>query len=308
MKYAIGIDVGGTAIKYGIVSEKGTIVEESIVSTPTGSSEISVVEQIQVCIQEMLGRCRTKKVHIQGIGIGIPGIVDKGVIIGCENLPELNGVILDRFFENYFNIPVFLENDANTMGISEIYFLQNKNIQDVVFLTIGTGIGGALVVNGNLYGGYRNRGTEFGHLMIDLNGPECKCGSRGCLEVMASIPALLKMYNLMRPEIDKKIPIDGKFIIRKYLDKEEEAIEAFDLHFKYISIGIASLINLFSPQKFIIGGGITESGDFYLNEIIHRVKKIVMKETSEFTVIERAKWGNKSGFLGAAALVFIKNE
>jgi glucokinase len=328
MKYSIGVDVGGTAIKYGLVNNMGEILIEKIKPTyavdslpkmQNRNSPKTILENIKSCIKELLLYAAENKMYVAGIGIGVPGLVDQGEIMGSVNIPELNNLILLDALQPYFDLPLQVENDANCMGFAEIYFGKDPSIRDLVFLTIGTGIGGALVLNGELYSGYRNRGTELGHISIDINGPNCSCGAKGCLEAVASIPALIKDYESIidrnmavkenlysdQKKIDN-LGLDGKILISRYLKGEKEAILAMNNHFHYLSVGITSLINIFSPQKVILGGGITEAGKFYVHEIQKRVKIIAMKETSEFTQIETAKWGNKAGFIGASALIFRK--
>lgn len=237
-------------------------------------------------------------------------MVENGTIIGCENLRELDGFPIQSFLESHFPLPVIVNNDANLMGLAEVHFSNENSVKDMVFLTIGTGIGGALYLNGDLYGGYRNRGTEIGHMSIDFRGTPCNCGSRGCLETLASVPALIANYKSLWKSNPHKISanVDGRYIIQRYLAGEMEAIHALNQHFDYLSAGISGLINIFGPQKVILGGGITDAGEFYVEEIRKRAYSNAMKETSEFTVIERARLGNKAGLMGAAAQIFKKKE
>jgi len=309
MDYAIGIDLGGTFIKYALVDNKGKIIFESIKATQANSNRDTVVSNIKKCISETLDICNEKNIIIKGIGIGTPGIIDNGLVLGgAENLPEWQSFPLGGIISQDFNYPIFIDNDANLMGLAEVRFGSAKGTSDAIFLTIGTGVGGALVLNGKLYGGHRNRGAEIGHICLNAKGHECSCGTRGCLEAHASTTALIRDYRnlLLTKENKNTTDIDGKYIIEKYLAKEDVAIEAMNIHFDCLGTGIASLINIFSPQKVIIGGGISEAGDFYIENINKRALSIAMKETSVFTKIEKAKLGNSAGFLGAAALVFDK--
>ncbi len=340
MKYAIGVDLGGTAIKYGLINEVGEIIFEKVKPTrfleksflepnlidiadfaPLEPSldplktinNLEVIFRVKSCIEETIQFSKENNFPLLGLGMGIPGLVDKGWVSGCDNIPELNNTCVNEAFEKVFDMPFIVDNDANVMGLGELYFGGDKTIHEMVFLTIGTGIGGAIVNQGKLYGGYRNRGTEFGHFSIDIHGPICSCGSRGCLEIMASVPALIADYRRIsdlesKSSSKKEEDLDGKILVVRYLSGEKEARIAFENHFSYLSAGLASIINILSPQKIILGGGITESGEFYIDEIRKRTLKLAMKETSEFTKIESARWGNKSGFMGAAALVFNRNN
>jgi glucokinase len=259
------------------------------------------MENLRAAIAEMLDVARAKGYAVEGIGVGAPGIIDGDLVIGCGgNLPEMEGVALGPKMAETFGLRVVVNNDANCMGLAEARWGTAQAVGDVVFLTIGTGVGGALILDGRLYGGYRNRGTELGHLHVAGGERPCTCGARGCLEAQASVTALMEDYK----GLAGAGAVDGKEIVRRYLTGEPAAVRALQLHFDYLASGVASLINIFAPQKLIIGGGISESGDFYIAEVRERAMKLVMKETSEYTMIEAARLGNNAGFLGAAALVF----
>jgi len=269
------------------------------------------MENLKAAVAEMLDAARAKRCVVEGIGIGAPGIIDGDLVIGCGgNLPEMEGVALGPKMAEAFGLRVAVNNDANCMGLAEAKWGTAQAVGDVVFLTIGTGVGGALILDGRLYGGYRNRGTELGHIHVAGGERPCTCGARGCLEAQASVTALVEDYRGLlgagKPSAaaGEAIDIDGKEIVRRYLAGEAAAVGAMNLHFDYLASGVASLINIFAPQKLIIGGGISESGEFYIAEVRERVVKLAMKETSEYTVIEAARLGNNAGFLGAAALIF----
>ncbi len=306
MRYALSMDIGGTNIKYAIVDENGYIFFESLKSIKPEDNDSALLAHIKHMIAECFEIARVNEIEIVGIGIGVPSVVDSGVVLFANNLPELDNQQLDVIISDHFGVPVFVENDANLMGLGEVRYGAARNVSDAVFITIGTGIGGALILNGKLYGGYKNRGTELGHIVIDWNGKACTCGGKGCFEAYASMTALIQEYKNLLPE--NSLPgtekVDGKYIVSKFLENEEIAAVAMNNHFQYMAAGITGFINVFAPQKVIIGGGISEAGDFYLKSIAILVDKMVMKETSQFTTIELASLGNKAGFLGAAALVF----
>lgn len=307
MSYSIGIDLGGTNIKYGLVDISGNIINQGLRPTKREGKSFTVIDELKRTISDQLDFATEKRINIAGIGIGVPALVEKGYIIGCSgNLPEIERLQLGNMLAEYFNRDVFIENDANLMGLGEFKFGAARGLSEVVFLTVGTGIGGSLILNGKLYGGYRNRGTEFGHICISLSGPSCSCGGIGCLEALASVQALIRSYShlLTDEEIGLCKPINGRLIIDRYLKNEEAAVLAMKRHFDYLASGVASLINIFSPQKVIIGGGITESGSFYVDQISKRALLLAMKDTALYTQIEPALLGNKAGFMGAAAMVF----
>jgi len=295
MSYAIGIDLGGTTIKYGIVDAGGEILHEGLRATGR------VLAELKAVITELGEVARTKGLSVEGIGIGVPALMDGEVVTGCgANLPEIEGLALGSVLQQYARLPVVIDNDASLMGLAELHFGAAKGLTDVVFLTVGTGIGGALVVNGGLYSGYRGRGGELGHIRVASPGLPCGCGASGCLEAHASVKALIRDYT----DAGGNAGSDGRLIFARYLVGEAAAVTAMNLHFESLGSGIASLINIFSPQKVIIGGGIAEAGEDYIDPIRRRALYLAMKETAAHTLIEPALLGNKAGFLGAAARVF----
>ena len=317
MSYAIGLDLGGTDIKYGLVDHTGTILYQSIRPTYLPAGEPGVFDNIIDAIKELEEVANTKGLRPEGIGIGVPAIIDEGLVTGCTaNLPELEGMPLGSRIAQERGLPVWVDNDANLMGLAEWKFGAARNLADVIFLTIGTGIGGAIVVNGELYTGHRHRGAELGHIIVDLNGLPCGCGGKGCLEAHASVRALIEDYKSRLSEISfpphppeitsSPYPpeITGKWIVARYLEDQPAAVRAMNHHFDYLGAGIAGLINIFAPRKLIIGGGISEAGDFYIDAIRQRAMNRAMKQCSQYTVIEAAQLGNSAGFMGAAAFVF----
>jgi glucokinase len=304
MSYAIGIDLGGTSIKYGLVDRAGGILCESIRPTYPATGRAGVFDNIIDIINELNVYAAGRGFKPEGIGIGAPGIVDEGIVTACEaNMPDLEGAALGSRIQQLVDMPVSVDNDANLMALAEWKLGAARGATDAIFLTIGTGIGGAMVVNDRLYAGYRNRGAELGHLVVAIDGIPCSCGGRGCLEAHASITALIEDYRREAHE-PPGTHLTGAIIVSRYLGKEPAAVATMDRHFDYLAAAIAGLINIFGPQKLVIGGGISEAGDAYIGPIRRRAMGRAMKETSCYTVIEGAQLGNKAGFLGAAILAF----
>jgi glucokinase len=308
MSYAIGIDLGGTFIKYGLVDRTGNILCESIRPTypPAGFNGVipGVIDNIIDIIDKLNAYAAAHGFQPEGIGIGAPGIVDKGIVTACEaNMPELDGMDLGNRIQRLVDMPVSVDNDANLMALAEWKLGAARGATDAIFLTIGTGIGGAMVVNDCLYAGYRNRGAELGHLVVAVDGAPCSCGGRGCLEAYASVRALVEDYRAAAGEPPDS-HITGSIIVSRYLGNQPAAMAAMHRHFDYLAAAIAGLINIFGPQKLVIGGGISEAGEAYIGPIRRRAMDRAMKETSCYTQIEGARLGNKAGFLGAAVLAF----
>lgn len=301
-KYAIGIYLGGTFVNYALISNLGEILFDGKLPIGRNATCDKIVETIRKSIQEVIDNATKEEIKLEGIGIGTPGIVDSGVVLGgADNLDGWEDIDLGTIFSDKFSIPVYVDNDANVMGLGETAFGAAKNCSDVIFITVGTGIGGAIVIDGKLYGGYKNRGGELGHLTIHHDGVNCNCGGRGCLEAYASTSALVKQYaEKTGADITK---IDGRYIIQKFKENESDAVACLKTHTDYLGHGIAGFINTFAPQKVVIGGGISESGKFYIDMIKESAFKYAMPDCSVNTDIVSASLGNNAGCLGAAYLV-----
>jgi glucokinase len=303
VKYAVGVDLGGTFVKFALVSELGDILYSDKLSLGKNASREVILSILHTAIHATLKKAGQMGKPVSGIGIGTPGIVDKGVVLGgAGNLSGWKNIFLGSIFSKAFNLPVLVDNDANVMGLGEVTYGAARGYNDVVFITVGTGIGGAVVINGRLFGGYGNRGTELGHITIKHDGIDCSCGGRGCLEAYASTAALIQQYASKTGK--KESEIDGYYIVEKYLAGEEAAAECLHNHTRYLGHGIASLINIFAPQKVVVGGGIAEAGSFYIDLIQKATFEFAMPDCAANTEVVAASLGNLAGSLGAASLVF----
>lgn len=304
--YAIGIDLGGTFVKAALVSENGEIIFKDKLPIGSSASKNTILNTIEKIIKIVLVKAEDEQIIVDGIGMGTPGIVQDGVILGgSENLDGWENIDLSGYYNRIFDLPVLVDNDANLMGLGEFYFGAAKDCTDVVFLTIGTGIGGAVIIDGALYGGYENRGTELGHVVVEHNGPDCNCGGKGCLELYASTTALIHDYSKRTGIAIEEL--DGHFIIKKFHENEENAVLCLNEHTDYLGHGIASFINTFSPQKVVIGGGISDAGQFYIDLISKYAFGYMMPSCGHNTKVVGAKLGNNAGSLGAAALILKKD-
>jgi len=302
-KYAVGIDLGGTFIKFSLVSDSGEILFSSKLSIGSSSSRDDILETIRQSIILSFENAAQKEISVSGIGIGSPGLCCDGIVVGgADNLNGWADVHLSEIFSSEFNLPVLIDNDANVMGLGEAVFGAAQDCTDVIFLTVGTGIGGAIVADGKLYGGYKNRGTEMGHVTIDHKGIACNCGGRGCLEAYASTSALIKQYAELSGK--KENEIDGFHLVKKFREGEGAAVKCMEEHTDYLGHGIAGFINTFAPQKVVVGGGISEAGQFYIDMIKKSALSYAMPDCAANTDVVGATLGNQAGCLGAASLIF----
>lgn len=302
-RYAVGIDLGGTFIKFALVSDSGEVIFTSKLAIGSSSTRDDILETIRKAIDMSMEVASHKSLPVSGIGIGSPGVCCDGVVVGgADNLNGWVDVHLSEMFSSKFNLPVLIDNDANVMGLGEAVFGAAQNCTDVIFLTVGTGIGGAIVADGKLYGGYKNRGTEMGHVTIDHKGIACNCGGRGCLEAYASTGALLRQYAEATGKNESEL--DGFYLVQQFKEGEEAAVKCMEEHTDYLGHGIAGFINTFAPQKVVIGGGISEAGQFYIDMIKKSAMSYAMPDCAANTDVVAATLGNMAGCLGAASLIF----
>lgn len=307
MEYAIGIDLGGTSIKYALVDKAGNSFFEGKLPSFASVSAAEVIGQLVKAATILKEEAARQNWEICGVGVGTPGIVDVTnsiVLGGAENIVGWENIDIATILEEELNLPIVIGNDANLMGLGETKFGAGRGCTHVVFLTVGTGIGGAVIIDGRLFNGYANRGTELGHVPLIATGERCACGAVGCLEHYASTAALVRRFAALAQErglaFDEEI--NGELIVRLYHEAFPLAIDCLNEHFYYLGRGIAGFINIFSPQRIVIGGGVAESGAFYLEKIREVVKENVIMDCALNTEIVAAELGNRAGLIGAASL------
>lgn len=309
-EYAIGIDLGGTSVKYALIDNEGVFHFQGKLPSMADVSAEAVVGQLIAAVNEVKGVAEKEGYKIEGIGIGTPGIVDSTnriVLGGAENIKGWENLPLANRIEAETGLPALLGNDANLMGLGETMHGAGRGATHVVFLTVGTGIGGAVVIDGKLFNGFANRGTELGHVPLIANGEPCACGSVGCLEHYASTSALVRRFSQQIAEAGISYPndeINGELIVRLYKQGDKIATESLEEHCDFLGHGIAGFINIFSPQRIVIGGGLSEAGDFYIQKVSEKAFRYSIPDCAVNTQIMAASLGNKAGSLGAASLFF----
>lgn len=315
-KYAVGVDLGGTNIKIGIVSQKGKVVEKISLNSKAEGGPVKVVKQIKAGIKEILAGNKKK---IRGIGIGAPGVVStkKGTVENPPNFPGWTKVNLGNIIQKEFEIDCYVENDANAAAIGEMIFGAGKKFNSFVMITLGTGVGGGIILNRKLYRGEIGAAGEVGHITINYNGPRCNCGSYGCIEayvgnnyliskvksdlINSPNQKILKLasndLNLLTPLILQKAAEDGDTFSKTIISEMGEQIGA----------ALASVSNLLDVSTFIIGGGVSGFGKplfFAINKSL--VSRVITSLRNRVKVLP-AKLKNEAGIKGASALVFYKS-
>lgn len=312
-KYAIGVDLGGTNVKLGIVSEKGKIVKKTTVETKAEEGPDSVISQIKYGINVLL---HENKYKINGIGIGSPGIValKKGTVENPPNFPGWEKVNLGKILQKEFKTVVHVENDANAAAIGELVFGAGKTIDSFIMITLGTGVGGGIVFKQKIFRGDRGGAGEAGHMTIDYKGERCKCGSYGCIETYAGNGYLVRR---VQKELNKhKDSIIWDLISQKpdnlspkIIDEAAVKGDTFAksiIHDLGIRLGAAfsSMSNLLDITTFIIGGGIAGFGEPLLSTIKDTMSQRVITPLRPRIKVIPAKLKNDAGIKGASSLVF----
>lgn len=307
--YRIGVDLGGTNIAVGLVNEKYQIVEAVSVPTNASRSVEQVVDSIGGAIECVMEKARITVDNCSLIGVGAPGTcdVERGIVI-CSYSLSWNDVPLSSMLQKRFGIPVRLDNDANCAALAEVKAGAAKGYRNVVLVTLGTGIGTGIVINGSIYSGLKGNGTEMGHVLIDYDGELCFCGRRGCWDTYASATALIvqaKRAASGRPEsVLNRLPeITGKSVFDAAKQGDITAKAVVKKYCEYLALGISNIVNALAPEMILLGGGISREGDLILNPIRDYIKEYCFDTREEgLPVLGVASMGNDAGIVGAASL------
>ena len=315
MKYYTGIDLGGTFIKCGIVDETGRILVKDKISTGKDRPYKEIAADIAAIAVRLAERAG---VVPEGVGIGSPGTVDsgRGVIVYSNNIRWSN-VPLGEELSRLIGLPVAVTNDANTAALGECFCGAGSGCRNVVFVTLGTGVGGGLVLDGSLYEGGGSAGAEIGHTVIRMGGERCTCGRRGCFEAYASATALIRqtraamakhaqsaMWQLCGGNADNA---DGKTAFDAMRAGDRAGTQVVRGYIRYLSEGIANLCNVFRPDAVLLGGGICAEGETLLAPLRKKVDAMLFGGSSYAPVrILAASLGNDAGLCGAARLAMMR--
>lgn len=313
-KYVIGIDLGGTKICGAVARFDGDIISKHTMPTKAEEGEEAVIGRIIAVIEKILEDSKVDKDEIVAIGIGSPGPLDakEGKIIETPNLPFKNFNIVNPI-KHKFNIPVYLDNDANAAAIGEYIFGAGKGTDNMIFITVSTGIGGGAVLNGKIYRGNTCNALEVGHMTIERNGPRCNCGNYGCAEALSSGTAIARVAK----EAVEKGEVTSLAIYEKVtayeVFKEAEkgdsvAKNILDKALNYLGICVSNVIASFDPEMVIIGGGVSKGGDIVFDKVKQVVQQRCFKAMWENTKIVPAALGEDAGVMGAISLAIMESR
>lgn len=306
----IGIDVGGMSIKAGVVNHEGKIIAKSAVPTPVNDNDAFLKAMLE-CVKKAVSEAGIKTEDIESFGIGSPGIVNRneGILIEANNIGYSDVPVREYLQKNFGDIPVLVENDANCAALGEFY--NSESSGDFVFITLGTGVGGGIVINGKLFTGSNGAAGELGHIVTHADGIKCSCGRSGCWEAYASVTALIRETQEHRSEIKGISPdekISGRTVFDLAKDGDADAQRVRDAWIDEVAIGLVDIVNIFRPDELVIGGAISKEGDVILKPICRYINEnsyCAARLPKQKVVASRI--GGDAGIIGAALLYKNKN-
>jgi glucokinase len=289
----IGVDLGGTKILTSLADSEGRIISTVRIDTQAKLGPEKVIANIIKSISLAAKQARVPLSRISKIGIGAPGpILGQAIVVSPPNLPGWQNVNIKSILQKKLNKKIYVENDANAAAFGEFRFGAGKGFRNLIYITLSTGIGGGIIIDGKAYTGSIGTAGEIGHMVIDPDGPKCGCGNRGCLEALAAGPAIARMAG-------QKNALEAELAARRGNKKAKNAIEKAA---KYIGIGIANLNNILNPDIFVIGGGVSNMGRLLLDPVKSWAKKYSMEASRKSLIIVPAKLKNNAGVMGAIAI------
>ncbi len=312
--YTIGIDVGGTNLKAGLVNEAFEIVDAKKMPLVWESPE-KFAGDLCALATALVEKNGISRDQVQYIGMGVPGVVDvnKGTIVKTVNIPIRNMPVAEMI-QRSWDIPVYLGNDADCAALGEFYHFANKDIESLILVTLGTGVGTGIILNGKILRGFNGCAGEGGHMVIVSDGEQCTCGRRGCWERYASASGLIRltriameqnrssaMWHVAEGRLEQ---VDGRTAFTAAREGDDAAKEVVDQYLTYLAEGITNLVNLLQPEVVCIGGGVSNEADeallFPLQKKVEALR--YDKDADRHTLLAKAHLGNDAGIIGAALL------
>lgn len=299
-KFIIGIDLGGTNLKIALIDLKYRIKYREVLNTQRYKNKESLISVIAYFINRIIQDSELEKKDILGVGLGLPGPIDNklGIVHFFPNIPGWKEVNLKRILQEKIGLPVFLDNDAKLMSLAEYKLGAAKGFKNAICLTLGTGIGGGIIIDGNLFRGLNNAAGEIGHVPINEEGPRCNCGGTACLEAYIG---------------NNRIARDAKQLFRRDITLEELSVLAKRRDKKALSIwrtvgrrlgtALVGVVNLLNVDAIVIGGGVANAGEILFDSVRKTIRKQAMSVQSEHVRVLKAQLGSEAGLVGAAVLV-----
>ncbi len=307
----IAADLGGTNLRAATVDRDGKIHERVKHPTPKAERADEIVRALCAAARECERLSGERSKQISALSVVVPGTVqiENGVVTKAPNVPCLNGFRLGAALESELQWPAILENDANAAGVGEWWQGAGREAATIICVTLGTGVGGGIILDGELWRGIDGSAGELGHIGVEQMGPPCPCGSRGCLEVFASATAIVRMTREAQPRYPRSPlhtteNLTAKLVYQSGLEGDELALEVFRRMGLYLGVGLASLINIFNPEMIVIGGGVAAGWNLFYEHVRGQVVERAFPIPARRAKIVQAECGDDAGLLGAAHIAF----
>lgn len=315
-KISVGIDLGGTNTKIALVDAKAKIISRQVMSTTDYRSKEELINGMVEVIETLISKRHLKKPDIVGIGIGTPGLVDSinGIVYGLTNIPYWVNIHLKKIFEQRLGIGTFVDNDVNVMAIGELVHGAGQGAKNVICLTLGTGVGGGIIIDGRLYRGSSLTAGEIGHIVINENGPKCMCGNYGCLEryvgnryisQRAAEKILAGHKSVITTMVHGNLKaITPALLARAARQGDKLALSIWEETGTHIGVLLSGLVNFLNPDVIVIGGGVANAGRLIFDPIRRTIRERAMPVPAKKVRVVKAKLGKKAGIIGAATIAF----
>ncbi|MFA6866804.1 MAG: ROK family protein [Clostridia bacterium] len=315
--FVVGIDIGGMTIKAGLIDENGKILQKAVCDTLPERNYKEIVKDLSKLVHTL---CEKQGISIDvlgGVGIGSPGAIDcnKGIIVYAGNLNCKNAPLVQELGK-YINVPIYLGNDADCAALGETKYGSGEGVANAIMVTLGTGIGTGFIINNQILQGGLGIGGEGGHICIEVDGQQCTCGEKGCWEAYASATALIRLTkeamakdknSLLHKVASEQGEVNGRTSFIAYKKGDKTAIELVNKYVKYLATGLISYVNVFRPQIIILGGGVSNEGEYFIKMVEDYVKEHAFgKSFNKICKIVGATLGNDAGIIGAGMLAMGK--
>jgi len=300
MKFIIGVDLGGTNIKFGLFDDRLKLADKQILNTARFKGKQQLIEILACGINDIIAKNGLEKKDIRGVGLGLPGPVDfkKGIVYFFPNIPGWKKVPLRKILKDKLGLPVYLDNDVKVMALAEYNLGAAKKFKNVVCMTLGTGIGGAILTEGRLYRGSGNAAGEVGHIPINENGPKCNCGGKACIEAYVGNRRILAKA---KKALRRKISLEELTRLARQGNRQARKIWQ-DVGTK-LGVALTGVVNFCNPDCIVVGGGVANAGKILFDQIKKTIKERAMALQAGEVKVVRAALGENAGMIGAAILI-----
>lgn len=305
----IAVDLGGTNLRMAVVDREGSVLYRSKRNTRGDAGGEAFIEEISEAARECLAR--VTETRVGAMGIAVPATVDfaAGIPKNSPNLPVLNGLNIPRILSERLGLKIILDNDATAAAVGEHWLGATQGTGNSICVTLGTGVGGGLILYGKPYRGIDGTAGEIGHIGVEKDGHPCGCGSRGCVEQYASATAIVRLAREMRSKHPKSCLASKKNLSAADLyeagsKSDELALEVFSIMGSYLGMALADLVNVLNPETIVIGGGVAGAWDLFIGATLDQIRRRSFPVPAERVKLMRAKLGDDAGILGVARLAF----